>query len=117
MCVKIIGEVEQEFDPKQPLEQQIVNAREIVVNYDPVDSKLPFLVNQMEVMVKKGVSFKPQIKFNANNNLNGIRLERQIDRLKKAFEANEFIKQLAISYSVTDKKLSEISEMFKGIAK
>lgn len=114
MCVKIVSEVEQEFDPRQPLETQIINATEIVVNYDPYDTKISSFVAQLELMYRNGTSLTADIKVNANNNLDGMRLERHIDKLKMAFDTNEFIKQIALSYSVTDKKLREISNLFMG---
>lgn len=116
MCIKIIGDTEQEFDPKCPLENQVLGAKEIIVDYDPCDLKLMSFVGQMELMVKNGVSLNADIKFNANNNLDGIRLERYIDKLKIGFETNEIFRKLSILYSTTDKKLSEMSEICIGKA-
>ena len=114
MCVKIIGEAIQEFDPKQPLENQIADAKEIVVNYDPYDLKIQSFVDQITSMLRKGISMKAEIKFNANNNLDGIRLERRIDQIRRAFDTNEFIKELTLLHSNTDKKLNEMLNMCMG---
>lgn len=112
MCVKIIGsEKDAEFNPNFPLEQQIVGAKEIFISYDPLDPKIEFFMDQVEDLVKSGISCPTNIKFNANNNLTGIKLERRLERLKRDLSVNEIIKSLSSLHSNVDKKLCELSRM------
>ncbi len=112
MCIKIVGTKSQkEFDPSAPLETQIAGAKEIVVSYDPVDPKIDMLVDEMERFCKNGISCNVDIKVNSNNYLNGLKLERRVERLKKKLNINEVAKGLTKIYAETDCKLRELSEM------
>jgi cell fate (sporulation/competence/biofilm development) regulator YlbF (YheA/YmcA/DUF963 family) len=111
MCIKIIGEREQEFNPNEPLEEQVVGANEIVVSYDPTDPKIDSFVGQMERIIKNGISCKVDIRVNANNCLNGMRLERQLDKLKLKLDMNEVVKGLTKFHADIDHRLNEISAM------
>src|ERR1700677_5236594 len=108
MCVKIIGSQELECDPNEPLELQVSDAKEVIVNYDPIDPKIDYFVEEIERFVKNGISFTADIKFNPNNSLNGIRLERKLEKLKIKLGVNEIVKSLSNSHNYTDKKLCEI---------
>ena len=114
MCIKIIGTEEIEFNPKEPLENQILDAKEIIVSYDPIDPKIPSFVGQIEMMVEKGIGCKANIVFNANNYLNGLKLERKLEKLKLKLDVNEVVKGIIKSHAYTDKKLQEMSEMCIG---
>lgn len=117
MCIKIIGSEEKEFNPKQPLEQQIENAHRIVVDYDPQDPNvinISFLHSQMIRLYKNGISCNVDIKINPNNSLHGMKIERQFEKIKLAFDTHEFIKNLAKFQYENDRKLSEMSEMCLG---
>ncbi len=114
MCIKIIGTEEQEFNPSEPLEEQIAGAKEIVVSYDPVDPKISSFVGQIELMVKNGVSLPADITVKTNNYLNGRKLERKLESLKRKLDVNEVVKGLTNFHAETDRKLSEISEMCLG---
>jgi len=112
MCVKIIcTDHEHEFNPSEPLENQLSGAHEVIVSYDPLDPKIASFIGQVELMVKNGVSCEANIKFNANNYLNGMKLERHIDKLKLALETNEVVKNLTKIHASTDRRLREIAEM------
>lgn len=115
MCIKIISsEKVQEFDGSIPLENQIENAEEIIVSYDPTDLKIASFVGQMELMVKNGTTCKAEIKVNTNNCLNGMVLERYIEKLKKNLDINELAKKLSTFHYDADHKLGELSEICKG---
>jgi hypothetical protein len=115
MCIKIIRSDDWlEFNPKEPLEKQIVGAKEIVVNYDPKDPLLvntDYLYTQMVKMYKNGISCNVDFRVNANNNLNGIKFERKIEKLKQALDTNEVLKKLTTFHANADKKLAELSEI------
>lgn len=111
MCVKIIGSQELEFNPSKSLESQVLGAKEIVINYDPSDSKIDSFITQVEKMIKSGISCNVDFKVLANNSLNGIRLERYLEKLKLKLEVNELAKNITISHYNTDRKLSELSKI------
>jgi hypothetical protein len=67
MCIKILGKEEVEFNIDRPLMEQIEGAREIVINFDPLDTKIDFFVDKMEKMAQNGVSCQAYIKVNAKN--------------------------------------------------
>jgi len=111
MCIKIIcSDHEHEFDMAMPLEQQIVGANEIVVSYDPADPKIPSFIGQMEMMVKNGISCRPEIHVDVKDSLDGCRLRTKIKRLKYNLDVNEAIKKLTIFHAETDSKIREIAE-------
>ena len=115
MCVKIIGTEEKEFDPKKPIDIQLVGAKEIFVDYDEFYCyNTDMLVNGLEQMVKTGIGLDAEIKVNVNNSLNGLKLERKLKRLRNKLDVNEVAKSLTKLHIETDKKLSEISEMCLG---
>lgn len=115
MCVKIIGpENEYEFDPSQPLEEQIKDAKEVFVSYNPKDSKIPSFIRELDKLCINGTSCKLSFKFKANNNLEGFRMERQLEKIRQNFEVNEIVRSLVTMYTNTDKKLEEISNGLLG---
>jgi hypothetical protein len=115
MCVKIIcNDHEHEFNPLMPLEDQFVGAKEVIVNYDPVDTKIDSFLDEVERLCRTGISCNVDIKVNANNYLNGIKLERHIEKLKLKLDVNEVVKGLTKFHSETDKKLVEIQEICLG---
>lgn len=113
MCIKIIGpENSQEFNPSEPLELQVDGANEIFVNYEPSEKKkIKSFVNQMERFFKTGISLNLDIKVNVNNSLDGMRLERIIEDIKRKLDVNEIAKGLSRFHTETDRKLSEMAEM------
>lgn len=115
MCIKIIHEqTALEFNMSEPLEPQIAEAKEIIVTYDPVDPKIDSFVDGIENMIKNGFSCLATITVNANNTLNGFRLERKLERLQKKLFINEAMRGLTKFQSETDRKLSEISTICLG---
>lgn len=112
MCVKIIcSDHEHEFNVSIPLELQVLGATEIVVSYDPLDPKIDSFVNEVERMIKAGISCNVDIKVKANNLLLGIKLERQMGKLKEKLDVNEVIKELCRSHSYACNRLDELSGM------
>jgi hypothetical protein len=112
MCVKIIcSDHEHEFNTLMPLEQQVLGATEIVVSYDPLDPKIDSFVSEVERMVKTGISCNVDIKVNSNNCLNGLKLERRLEKLKVRLDVNEVVKGLTAFHATTDQKLSEMLQV------
>src|SRR5271155_3757057 len=107
MCIKIIGSQELEFNSAQPLEEQIHDAKEIVVDYDPEDSKIDFFVNEMERFCNTGINCDVEIKVESNNYLDGIKLERRIEKIKQKINVNEVVKGLTKFHYDVDRKLNE----------
>ncbi len=112
MCIKIIRPEQQtEFNPLEPLETQVEGAKEILVNYDPIDPQIDSFMVEMERICKNGISCNIDIKVNTNNYLNGIRFERKIEKIKRKLDVNEVVKGLTKFHSETDRKLNEISKI------
>lgn len=115
MCIRIIcSNHEHEFDMSFPLEQQIADASEVVVSYDPEDPKIPSFVGQIELMVKNGIPCGAEIKVDPKNTLGGFKLERRLGKLKAALDTNEFIKKLSTFHYDADHKLGELSKLCLG---
>ena len=111
MCIKIIGSQELEFNSAQPLEQQIHDAKEIVVDYDPEDSKIDFFVNEIERLCDTGIDCNVEIKVEPNNYLDGVKLRRTLQKIKYKLDVNEAIKKIITLHAETDKKILEIAQM------
>jgi len=115
MCVKIIRSKEEvEFNPQEPLEQQVRGAKQIVVNYDPEDKRIQSFMEQVERIVRTGVSCQMNICVKPNNTLAGLRVERQFEMFNEELKMNEVVKALVKSHHETDKRLMEMSEMCLG---
>jgi cell fate (sporulation/competence/biofilm development) regulator YlbF (YheA/YmcA/DUF963 family) len=116
MCIKIIhADWQKEFDPSFPMEMQLLDANQILVNYDPSESfKLDSFVNEIERMVKTGVSLSADIEVNTSNTMDGMRLKRKIESLKNKIEVNEVIKGLCRFHFELDSKLNQIKEVCSG---
>jgi len=118
MCIKIVcSEKIKEFNPLQPLEDQISGRSKIVVNYDPRDpdsQNIDTFVIEMERLCKNGISCDLDISVNANDYIKGLRFKKKIESLKHKLEVNEVVKSITIFVSETDRKLSELSNMCLG---
>jgi hypothetical protein len=111
MCVKIIGTEEVEFNPTESLEQQMMGAQEIIIDFDPLDEKIDYFVDKIEKMADTGIGCQANIVVNANNCINGMKLERKMEKIKQKLDVNEIIKGLCNFHAETDRKLCELSEM------
>lgn len=112
MCIKIIkSDDEQEFSMSEPLENQMDGADEILVSYDPVDPKIDRFLGEVKRLCDNGISCNVQIKVESNNYLNGIKLERELEKLKRKLDVNEVVKGLTKFHADVDKRLRELHEM------
>ncbi len=114
MCIRIIGTQEMEFDISSPIEVQLCGAKEILIDFDPLDEKIDYFVDKIEKMAQNGVSCQANIRINVNNHLNGLKLERRMESIKRKLDVNEVVKGLCNFHSSTDRKLCELSEMCLG---
>lgn len=112
MCVKIVRTDDSlEFNASEPLELQIADAQEIVISYIPEDPQIDSFISEVERIVKNGISCKVDIRVNPNNDLGGLRLERQIESLKRKLDMNDIAKTLVLLYSEADRQLHDIRRL------
>jgi len=112
MCVKIVrSHEEREFNPSEPLEQQVRGAKQVVINYKPNDAQLEAFMDQIDRIIKNGISCQMNIKVNSNNTLKGYQVERKIEKALQELDVNEAIRLLVTSHSETDKKLEVMEEL------
>ena len=115
MCITIVRSHEEvEFEPSQPLEYQVRGAKQVVISYDPDDGGIQSFMEQMDRIVKTGVSCQMNIKVKSNNSLKSYQFERRVEEASKDLDLNEVVKTLVSNHLETDRKLSEISEMCMG---
>lgn len=117
MCIKIVRSHDQfEFDPSKPLEYQVKGAREVVIDYNPDDSRIQSFIDQMDRIVKNGVGCQMNIKVNSNNSLKSYQFERRIAEASRNIEVNEAISMLVRNQLETDNKLQDMQQLcLKGI--
>ena len=113
MCIVIKKSHEDlEFNPMEPLENQIRNSNQVVIDYDPIyRSTVSSFMEQLDRIVKNGVSCKINIKVNNNHYLDGKKLDRQLKKFSVDLDVNEVVKTLVNNHLETDRRLEEISEM------
>lgn len=112
MCIKIVRlKEESEYDMNTPLEDQLRGSRQVVVNYDPLDSSIDHFLDEVERLCKNGITASMNIKFNHNNNLYGARIKNEMVQLSQDLDLNEFIKMMALIQKMADKKLEEMSAL------
>lgn len=112
MCVKIVRTKEVlEFDPSQPLELQVKGAKQVVVDYHPEDLQIVAFMEQFERIVKSGIGFQMNLKFNSNHTLEGYRLDRKVENLNNELELNDIINQMVALTAHADQRLCELVGM------
>lgn len=115
MCIKILrSHGEFEFEPTEPLEYQIRGAKQVVIDYDPSDSRIECFMAEMDRIVKTGVSCQMNIKVNSNNYIKGHQFKKKIEDASKKLDLNEVVKIIVNTHADADRKLSEMSEMCLG---
>ncbi|HXN74922.1 MAG TPA: hypothetical protein VN855_00335 [Candidatus Acidoferrum sp.] len=67
----------------------------------------------MERLCKTGISCNVSVDVAHNNNIKGIKANKQLKRLKKDLDLNEAIKLLVNLHSSTDRVLEEMSNFCK----
>lgn len=109
MCIKIVKSKEEfSYDVEKPLEEQIKGSKQVIINYDPADDSIDKFLTEIERLCKNGISAKLNIRFNHNNNLNGVKVRNEMIKLSKDLDINEVIKLMTLGYAEADKKLEEI---------
>lgn len=108
MCIKI-NEIE--YDTSTPLEEQLGDSNQIVIDYHPEDSSIDKFVGEVERICKNGVSCNLNIEVLTNNILRGAKVKKHTKALELDLKVNNLIKLMATAQSQADKKLEEMSEM------
>ena len=110
MCIKILNcNSSLSYDSSKPLEDQLKNADEVVIKYDPKDPDMDRFIEEMERLAKTGISCNVSLDVAHNNNIKGAKAKKQIKRLRKDLDLNEAIKILVNIHSELDKQLEAIS--------
>jgi hypothetical protein len=110
MCIKIITpDNEVSYDMNQPLEPQILNAKQVVISYDPEDPSIGKFMNEIERCTLSGTSIDLNLKVQHNYHIGGAKLKQKAEKLSKDLDLNEIIKAMATSYAEADKKLEELA--------
>jgi hypothetical protein len=110
MCIKILHcESTTKYDSSKSLSEQLNNAKEVIIDYDPKDPDLDKFLGEMEKLVQKGISCNVSLDITHNNHLKGAKAKKQIKRIKKDLDLNEAIKFLVNIHSEFDKQLESIS--------
>jgi hypothetical protein len=115
MCIKIKGlDSEVQYDVARPLEEQLDNASEVTINYNPTDTEsLDKFICEVERMRDHGISADIKVDVIHNDFLKGIKAKKQMSRLNKDLGLNEAIKLLVTLQTKTDKVLAELSDFCK----
>lgn len=109
MCVKLVSQSEERaYDIDKPLEEQIKDCQQIVVNYQPFDKSVEKLCQEMQRFAKMGIDTKVSIKVVHNDNVVGFRVKKKLERASSDITLNEIIKLMVLSHHETDKKLEEL---------
>ena len=112
MCIRIVRSHEEvEFEPSEPLEYQVRGAKEVVISYDPEDTRIQSFMDQMDRIVKSGVGCQMNIRVNSDHSLSAYRFERQLNEASYDLDLNKAIKILVSTHNETDKKLSEMQQL------
>lgn len=115
MCVRIIGNTYSElFDSSLPIGGQLVDAKEVLIDYNPYNPDIQDFVSKMDIICNFGFSSKVEINFDSNNYLEGLKVEREIESIKRKIEINSVLKEISNLHSITDKKLNELSNFCLG---
>lgn len=110
MCIKIIStDSESKYNASIPLEKQINNCSEVLIQYDPKDKDLGKFLSEMERLCSSGISANIKLDVVHNNSVVGMKAKKQLQRITKDLDINEAIKLLTKIHSTTDKTLKELS--------
>lgn len=110
MCVKLVNSHEEKpYDLNKPLEEQLKGCDQIVVNYEPFDKSVEKLIEEMRRFVKMGIDAKVAIKVIHNDNLNGFKTKKRLERARNDITLNEIIKLMVLTHMQMDKKLEELA--------
>jgi hypothetical protein len=110
MCVRLIDDgMVCNYDSSRPLEEQIGNDTQVVINYEPKDPDINTFLVEMERLCKSGISANVKVEIQHNNAIKGIKAKKQLKRLKKDLDLNQAIKLLVNLQRKTDITLEELS--------
>jgi len=109
MCVKIFTSNEElSYDMDAPLEPQLKDATQVVINYEPEDPAIGKFFKEIERCSVEGIQIDVNLKVMHNDHIEGARAQKKATRLSEALDVNSLIKMLTLSYANADKKLEDI---------
>lgn len=112
MCVRIhSGESQTEFDTSLPLEEQVVNADRVEIDYHPNDVQINTFLSELETIRRRGGSLSLKVKVIHNNYFEGGRISRKCSEITRDLGLNEFIKLMVLTQMEFDHRLNEIAEI------
>ena len=110
MCIKILNSQSSlKYDSSKSLEEQLKDAQEVVIDYDPKDPDMDRFLEEMEKLAQTGINCGVSLELIHNNFIKGIKARKQINRIRKDLDVNEAIKFLVNIHSEFDKQLEAIS--------
>lgn len=116
MCVKLVSASDvREYDVDRPLEEQIKDCERIVVNYQPFDTQVDRLLQEMQRFALTGISTNVKIQVIHNDNLLGYKTKKKLQKASNDIDINEIAKLLVLYHHIADKSLESISELLKEI--
>ena len=118
MCIKIVNaQQEISYDADRPLEEQIAGCEQIIVNYEPFDTKIDKFLQEVDRFSRTGVNAKLSIKVIHNNNIFGFKIKQKLKQATDDMVLNDIIKLMVLSQIETDSKLKELSETCLGMVR
>jgi hypothetical protein len=99
------------YDMDVPLEDQLCNSSQIVIDYEPFDPSVSKFLNELERFSKTGIDQKVNIKVIHNDNIAGLKLKKKAKKAENDIKVNELIKLMALSHIEADCKLEELSNL------
>lgn len=117
MCIKIVSPYsESEYNPSLPIEGQIKDSTEIVINYEPFDKTIDSFLKEIKRFSIYGTG-SIVIKVIHNNHVLGAKAKKEFNKVMNDINTNKVIRALVLNYSETDKKLCQLADKFKDICK
>lgn len=112
MCVRILsGRNETEFDTSRSLEEQVLNADCVEIDYHPNDSQVTGFLSKLETIRNSGGSLSLKVKVIHNNYFEGGVVARKCSQITKDLGLNKFIKLMVLTQLDFDHKLDEMLEI------
>lgn len=112
MCVEIVKPEETiSYKLELPLEEQICNCSEVLIDCDSNCDKVHKFLDEVEKACQCGKNLAFTIKL---ENSSDLQLFRKTKRLNKEIAINDIISKVSLLYKKADDKLKEISDSLKN---
>ena len=118
MCIKIVNDKQEvSYDDSKPLEDQLLGCEQIIVNYEPFDTKIDKFLQEVDRFSRTGISEKLNIKVMHNNHIFGFKVKQKLQQASNKLVLNDIIKLMVLSQLETDRKLEELAHTFNGMVR